>query len=63
MALCDLTDPSVLDFIKFLIEKGADPTISDVDGNTCMHKLACYNKNRTFKHHEQNHKEKRRIET
>ena len=43
MVLRDLSDDSVFEFIKFLVEKGADPTLTDVDGDTCLQHLACYN--------------------
>ena len=46
MVLSDLSDPSVLDFVKYLVEKGADTALADVDGDTCLHHLACYNKTR-----------------
>ena len=64
MAISDLKDASVLEFVKFLIDKGADPSIADTDGNTCLHRLACYYKMRVdFKHGTQNLKEKKRIES
>ena len=39
MALCDVTDTTA-DFVKYLLEKGADPNIKDIDGQTSMHFLA-----------------------
>ena len=42
MAISDLTDPAAVDFVKYLIEKGADPTIAYVNGDTCLHHLAIY---------------------
>ena len=46
-----------------MIEKGADPKIADTDGNTCLHRLACYLKMRTdFKHNTPNINEKRQVE-
>ena len=44
MAIEDLSDHTVFDFIKFLLEKGADPTVVDTNGNTLLHLLATYNK-------------------
>ena len=46
MAISDLSDPTVFEFIKFLIEKGADPTLTDVDDDTCLHRLATYKRQR-----------------
>lgn len=54
MAISDLSDPSVVDFIKFLVEKGADPTVVDTEGDTCLHRLASYNKNRRVYGHDDN---------
>lgn len=44
MVLRDLSDPSVVEFVQFLLDKGADTKICDVDGDTCLHHLAQYNK-------------------
>lgn len=46
MAIADLSEPESFDFVKFLVDRGADPKIADVDGNTVLHKLAAYNKTR-----------------
>ena len=40
--MIDLTDASCLDFAKFLLDKGGNPNISDLDGNTALHMLASY---------------------
>ena len=42
MALVDLTDDDVVDFIKFLISKGANVNITDLQGNNPLHLLATY---------------------
>ncbi len=42
MLMIDLTDASCVDFAKFLLEKGANPNINDLDGNTALHMLAGY---------------------
>ena len=44
MAVEDLSDHTVFDFIKFLLEKGADATVTDTNGDTLLHRLASYNK-------------------
>ena len=43
MALVDLTDDEVVEFVKFLINKGANVNTQDLDGNTPLHLLALYN--------------------
>jgi hypothetical protein len=42
MALMDLEGSEVLEFVQFLLEKGADPNLKDVDGQTCLHRLVGY---------------------
>jgi len=42
MNMIDLTEPSCVNFAKYLLDKGADPNIADVDGNTPLHRLAAY---------------------
>jgi ankyrin repeat protein len=42
MALVDLTDDEVVDFIKFLISKGANVNTADLKGLTPLHLLATY---------------------
>ena len=42
MNMIDLSEPSCVNFAKYLLEKGADPNIADVDGNTALHRLAAY---------------------
>ena len=41
-SMIDLTDPLAIDFSRHLIEKGADVNCKDVNGMTCLHKLAEY---------------------
>jgi len=40
--MIDLSEPSCVNFAKYLLDKGADPNIADVDGNTPLHRLAAY---------------------
>lgn len=47
MALRDLSESESFDFVKFLVEKGANVTVTDVNGDTCLHILARYNKTRS----------------
>ena len=42
MLMIDLSDASCLEFAKFLLDKSANPNISDLDGNTALHMLARY---------------------
>jgi len=42
MNMIDLSEPSCVNFAQFLLDKGADPNIADVDGNTPLHILASY---------------------
>jgi ankyrin repeat protein len=42
MACLDLSKHGIVDFIKFLLEKGADPNMADLDGLTSLHNLANY---------------------
>lgn len=42
MLMIDLTDASCLEFAKFLLDKSANPNISDLNGNTALHMLAGY---------------------
>ena len=48
MAMSDLRDSRALDFIKFLVEKGADVSIADVNKNTVLHSMAHYRKLTNF---------------
>ncbi len=41
LSLIVLDDESI-DFISYLLKKGADPNIADLDGNTALHYLAQY---------------------
>lgn len=40
MALQDLRDSSIIDFLGYLIKKGADVNVKDVSGASCLHFLA-----------------------
>lgn len=42
LALVILDDESY-DFIKFLLRKGADPNMADLEGKTSLHYAASYN--------------------
>ena len=42
MALVDLTESTIVDFIKFLISKGANVKTADLQGNTPLHLMATY---------------------
>ena len=42
MALQDLRDSSIVDFLGYLIKKGADVNVKDVSGSSCLHFLATY---------------------
>ena len=42
MALFDLSTLEVVDFVKFLILKGANVNTSDLNGDTPLHLLANY---------------------
>ena len=42
MALFDLSTDDVVDFVKFLITKGANVNTSDLNGDTPLHLLASY---------------------
>jgi len=42
MTMIDLSEPSCVNFAKYLLDKGADPNIGDLDGNTPLHTLAAY---------------------
>lgn len=42
MIMIDLTDSQSVEFAKFLLERGANPNICDLDGNTALHLLAGY---------------------
>ena len=42
MNMIDLSEPSCVNFTQYLLDKGADPNIADVDGNTPLHRLAGY---------------------
>ena len=39
MSLLDMTE-STPDFVQYLLDKGADPNIKDVNGQTALHYLA-----------------------
>lgn len=40
MALCDLSEPDSLEFVKFLVGRGANVKLVDVNGDSCLHRLA-----------------------
>lgn len=42
MACVDLSQPDVVDFVKFLLDKGADPNLGTLEGLTPLHNLAFY---------------------
>lgn len=42
MACVDLTADDVTDFVKFLLSKGANPNLADLEGQTPLHILATY---------------------
>ena len=42
LSMVDLTDPFAIEFSKHLIDKGADVNCKDINGRTCLHKLAEY---------------------
>jgi ankyrin repeat protein len=40
--MIDLSDPQMVDFAEYLISKGADTNVPDINGNTVLHVLATY---------------------
>ena len=42
MAIADLSEPEAFDFIEYLVGKDADVKTTDVNGETCLHRLARY---------------------
>jgi len=42
MAMLNLEEPSCIDFAKFLLDKGADVNMGDVDMTTPLHILAAF---------------------
>lgn len=42
MAMLNLEEPNCIEFAKFLLEKGADINMGDVDGTRPLHILAAY---------------------
>lgn len=42
MACVDLSADDVTDFVKFLLSKGANPNLADLEGQTPLHILATY---------------------
>lgn len=55
MSISDLSEPESFDFIKFLIERGADPKMTDVNGWTVLHKLASHNTKTVHSLHSRQH--------
>lgn len=42
MAMLNLEEPNCVEFAKYLLDKGADPNLGDVDSRTPLHILAAY---------------------
>jgi ankyrin repeat protein len=42
LTIYDLADAEMVKFAEYLLEKGADPNLPDVRGNTMLHNLACF---------------------
>jgi len=38
----DLSDEKMVDFAEYLLSKGANPNLPDINGNTVLHALATY---------------------
>jgi ankyrin repeat protein len=51
MALFDLRTDDVVDFVKFLITKGANVNTSDLNGDTPLHLLASYSSKLSHEEH------------
>jgi ankyrin repeat protein len=47
----DLSDEKMVDFADYLMSKGADPNIPDINGNTVLHALATYTTDQPWRRH------------
>ena len=42
LTIYDLSDAGMVAFAEYLLEKGANPNIPDLQGNTILHRLASF---------------------
>jgi ankyrin repeat protein len=53
LAVSSVEEPGSVEFVKYLLDKGADPNLCDVNKKSCLHILASYKHMREYR---RNHK-------